>query len=65
MDDYFLKSLFSTLLVYLGVLTGLVIFVFIFGIAGAFLISAIVALLLVCFYGGFRRIDFRGKGLRS
>ena len=65
MDDYFLKSLFSTLLVYLGVLTGLVIFVFIFGIAGAFLISAIVALLLVCFYGGFRRIAFRGKGLRS
>ena len=60
-----MKSLLSTLMVYLGVLAGLVTFVLICGIAGFFIIFAIVILLLVFFYGGRRRIYFRGKGLRS
>lgn len=63
-DGYFLKSLLATLLVYSAIVGVLVTIVIITGITGVFIIFAIIILLLVYFYGGFRRIDFR-RGSRS
>jgi len=55
MDGLYLRSLLATLVVYSAIVVGLVIFVFMTGIAGVFTISGIVILLLCYFYGCFKR----------
>ncbi|MEK7804786.1 MAG: hypothetical protein AAB264_03650, partial [Planctomycetota bacterium] len=53
-DAYFLRSLLSTLLGYLALVSLLTVFVAVTGIIGALLIVTVVAVLLVYFYGGFK-----------
>jgi len=53
-DSYFYKSLFSTLLIYLILITVLTAFVAVTGIKGVFIIISGVVLLLVYFHGGFK-----------
>ena len=64
-DGLYMKSLFSTLVVYLVFVGLLVIFVSVTGIYGVFLIFLIIVLLICYFYGCFGRIYFRNKGLGS
>lgn len=64
-DSLYLKSLFSTLIIYLAIVGLLVAFVTLSGIAGFLLIVAIIVLLVVYFYGALSRKDSREKGFRS
>lgn len=64
-DGLYLKSLFSTLIVYSVIVGSLVIFAAVTGAYGVFLIFLVIVLLICYFYGGFRRIHFIRKGLRS
>ena len=64
-DGLYMKSLFSTLIVYLVFVGLLVTFAAITGIYGVFLIFLVIVLLICYFYGCFGHIYFRKKGLRS
>lgn len=55
-DSYFYKSLFSTLFIYLVLITILISFVAVTGITGVFIIISVIVLLLAYFYGGFKRL---------
>lgn len=61
-----MRSLLSTLLGYLALVSLLTAFVAVTGIIGALLIVMVVAVLLMYFYGGFKVIaGFGGKGRTS
>ncbi|MBI5307207.1 MAG: hypothetical protein HZB37_02415 [Planctomycetes bacterium] len=58
-----MRSLISTLLGYLALVSLLTVFVAVTGIIGALLIVMVVVVLLAYFYGGFKIIaGFWGKG---
>lgn len=60
-DNYFYKSLFSTLLVYAIILFLLVTFVLITGAIGVFFILATIIVLFMFFYDGFKIIKNWGN----
>jgi hypothetical protein len=53
-DNFFYKSLLSTLFVCLVVMTALIVFVIFTGLRGVFFIVLAIVLLLAYFYGGSR-----------
>lgn len=58
-DNYFYKSLFSTLLVYTIILFLLVTFVLVTGAIGVFFVLATITVLFIFFYDGFKIIKNR------
>lgn len=60
-DTYFYKSLFSTVLVFCGVMASLMVFVVVTGVIGGLFILTTVVFLLIFFYDGLKKTKNLGK----